>query len=300
MLGLAIWDLLVLLVYFAVVAYLGLFLGRRKTKTLGDFLIAGGSWGATVTFLFNFSSALAGAEAVVVSAAAYRSGLSGVWYWWSMLFATPMYFLFSVIYKRARVFNMAEFFELRFGSSAATLYALLGVLVCVNFIGIFETGGGKVLAAITGLPTDTAILICCTVVALYVASGGAMSSLLTDLFQGILCLAILSFGLLPFLWDAAGGLAALRELPASTWSLQSTDIPWTYILALLFSGAVGSVVAPNILTWIAIAKDEKAGTQCGWAHLWKRVVTIFSHSTVFSSPSTIPDWRTRSWPGAPS
>ena len=275
MLGLHYWDLVILIVYFGIVAYLGLILGRKKTKTLGDFLIAGGSWGAAVTFLFNFSSALAGAEAVVVSAAAYRSGLSGIWYWWSMLFATPMYFLFSVIYKRARVFNMAEFFELRFGSGAATLYSFFGVLICVNFIGIFETGGGKVLAAVTGLPTDTAILICCTVVALYVASGGAMSSLLTDLFQGILCLAILSFGLLPFLWDAAGGLAALRELPATTWALQSADIPWTYILALLFSGAIGSVVAPNILTWIAIAKDEKTGTQCGWAHLWKRVITIF-------------------------
>ena len=274
MLGLQALDWAILILYICIVAYLGLFLGARKTRSLGDFFIAGGSWGKLPAFLFNFSSALAGAEAVVVSAAAYRSGLSGIWLWWSQLFATPMYYLFSVVYKRARVFNMAEFFELRFGPGVATLYSVLGLLISVNFIGIFITGGGKVLAAITTLSVDSAVLICCTLVALYVATGGAMSSLLTDLFQGILCLVVLSFGLLPFLWKAAGGLDALAALPGATWSLQSVEIPWTYVIALLFSGAVGSVVAPNILTWIAIARDERTGTQCGWAHVWKRLITI--------------------------
>ena len=274
MLGLQALDWAILILYICIVAYLGLFLGARKTRSLGDFFIAGGSWGKLPAFLFNFSSALAGAEAVVVSAAAYRSGLSGIWLWWSQLFATPMYYLFSVVYKRARVFNMAEFFELRFGPGVATLYSVLGLLISVNFIGIFITGGGKVLAAITTLSVDSAVLICCTLVALYVATGGAMSSLLTDLFQGILCLVVLSFGLLPFLWKAAGGLEALAALPEATWSLQSVEIPWTYVIALLFSGAVGSVVAPNILTWIAIARDERTGTQCGWAHVWKRLITV--------------------------
>ena len=274
MLGLQALDWAILILYICIVAYLGLFLGARKTRSLGDFFIAGGSWGKLPAFLFNFSSALAGAEAVVVSAAAYRSGLSGIWLWWSQLFATPMYYLFSVVYKRARVFNMAEFFELRFGPGVATLYSVLGLLISVNFIGIFITGGGKVLAAITTLSVDSAVLICCTLVALYVATGGAMSSLLTDLFQGILCLVVLSFGLLPFLWKAAGGLDALAALPEATWSLQSVEIPWSYVIALLFSGAVGSVVAPNILTWIAIARDEKTGTQCGWAHVWKRLITV--------------------------
>ena len=274
MLGLQALDWAILIIYICIVAYLGLFLGARKTHSLGDFFIAGGTWGKLPAFLFNFSSALAGAEAVVVSAAAYRSGLSGIWLWWSQLLATPMYYLFSVVYKRARVFNMAEFFELRFGPGVATLYSVLGLLISVNFIGIFITGGGKVLAAITTLSVDSAVLICCTLVALYVATGGAMSSLLTDLFQGILCLVVLSFGLLPFLWKAAGGYEALAALPESTWSLQSVEIPWTYVIALLFSGAVGSVVAPNILTWIAIARDEQTGTQCGWAHVWKRLITI--------------------------
>ena len=268
-------DIIVIVVYLLVVAYLGIAVASKKTKTLGDFFVAGGKWGPLVAFLFNFAAALAGAEAVVVSGAAYSSGLSGVWMFWSMLFATPVYYLAAVIYKRARVFNTAEFFELRFGHAIANLYAVLGVFICINFIGMFELGAGKVLSAVTGLPVDAAILICCTLVGLYVATGGAMAALYTDLFQGLLCIGVLCFGLLPFLWNATGGLQGLQKIPAETWSLHSENIPWIYIVALLFSGAVGSIVMPNILCWIAIAKDEKAGTQCSWASLWKRVVTLF-------------------------
>ena len=72
-------DHLVLLVYFALVLYLGVMLGAKKTKSLGDFFVAGGRWGPLVSFVFVFASAIAGNEAVVVSAQSYESGLSGVW-----------------------------------------------------------------------------------------------------------------------------------------------------------------------------------------------------------------------------
>ena len=116
-------DLLVLLVYFAAILYLGVYLGASKTKNLGDFLVAGGKWGPLVSFIFVFASAIAGNEAIVVSGKAYHSGMSGVWLWWSFLFATPVYFLFSTYYRRARVYNLAEFLEMRFQKDVAAIYA---------------------------------------------------------------------------------------------------------------------------------------------------------------------------------
>ena len=65
MLGLHILDWIILAIYFSTVAYLGIYLGAKKTKSLGDFFIAGGTWKKLPAFLFNFSSSLAGAEAVV-------------------------------------------------------------------------------------------------------------------------------------------------------------------------------------------------------------------------------------------
>ena len=253
---------------------LGIVVGKKKTKTLSDFYIAGGKWGPAVAFVFVFASAVGGAEAVVVGAGAYRSGLSGVWYWWNALFGTVIYFLFSTVYKRSRVFNLADFFEMRYGRQVATLYAVVGVGVCILAVGTFELAVGKIISGLSGLSVNQAVLLASVVVAFYVASGGQMSSLLTDLFQGVLALTAFSFLLLPYLWEAAGGFEGLRTLPPEVWSLESAELTVSYIVALSFSASLGSIVAPYLFGWIVVGKDERTATQCAWGHIWKRVVTL--------------------------
>jgi Na+/proline symporter len=99
-------DFTIVVAYFAIILYIGVFQGSKRTRTLGDFFVAGGKWGPVVSFIFIFASAIAGNEAVVVGGQAYDSGLSGVWYWWSFLFATPVYFPFCTYFRRARVYNV--------------------------------------------------------------------------------------------------------------------------------------------------------------------------------------------------
>ena len=267
-------DWVVLVVYFVVVTFLGVVVGKKQTKSLGDFFVAGGKWGSVVAFVFVFASAVGGAEAVVVAGAAYEGGLSGVWYWWSGLFGIIIYFLFGPVFKRSRVFNSAEFFEMRFGPGVATTYAVLSIAVLVGTVALFALAGGKSIAGLTGLETHQAVLIAGVVVAAYVGSGGLMSSLLTDLFQGLMTLTAFCFLLLPFLWTAAGGFDGLRTLPPESWSLSSKQLPPGDILALVITATFGAISSPFIFSLIVVARDERASTQCGWAHLWKRTVTI--------------------------
>lgn len=272
--GIELVDLLVLVVYFALVIYLGVFVGAKKTKTLGDFFVAGGKWGPLVSFIFVFASAIAGNEAVVVSSGAYEGGLSGVWYWWSFLFATPIYFLFSTYYRRARVYNLAEFLEMRFGRGVAALYSLVAGLICLLNIGMFLLAIGKILAGFTDGPLYMWILAISVLVATYTCTGGMMSALLTDLLQGVMCLVILAFIMLPFLWVDAGGFEALRSRPPETWNLTSPGMSLWKVIALNTSALAGGIAAPWIYNWMSISKDEKAATQCAWGHLWKRLVTL--------------------------
>lgn len=267
-------DYLILAIYFALVLYLGVYLGAKKTKTLGDFFVAGGRWGPLVSFVFIFASAIAGNEAVVVSGEGYTSGLSGVWYWWSFLFATPIYYLFSTYYRRARVYSLAEFLEMRFDTRVAGLYSVIAGTICVLFIGMFVLAIGKLLAGFTGSQVQIWVWTISLVVAFYVYSGGMMSALLTDLLQGVMCLLILGFVMMPFVWEEAGGFAALKALPAETWDFTSPGMNIWTILALNVSALVGGIAAPWIYSWIAISKDEKTATQCAWGHLWKRVITL--------------------------
>ena len=268
-------DFTILMVYFAVIIYVGVIQGAKQTKTLGDFYVAGGKWGPLLFFIFVFASAVAGNEAVVVAGGAYKGGLSGVWYWWSFLFATPFYFLFSTHYRRARVYNLAEFLEMRYSKGVTVLYAIVAGLLCMLFIGGFLLAIAKILAGITTLSTTECVIVISVLVAAYVASGGMMSAFLTDILQGLMCLFILSFVLLPFLWIEVGGFAALRALPKEIWSFTDPEVMsiWT-VLALNLSALVGGIAGPWIYNWIAVSKDEKTATQCGWGHLWKRVITL--------------------------
>jgi Na+/proline symporter len=280
MLGLHYLDTLVLILYFLVILYVGVFKGGKETKNLKDFFIAGGKWGPAVSFIFVFASAIAGNEAVVVAKGGYTGGLSGVWYWWSFLFATPVYFLFSTYFKRARVYNLSEFLEMRYGRPLASFYSLVAGVLCVLYIGMFLLAIGKILAGMIEFHPDFSsnVSICIWAIALivgaYVGTGGMMSALLTDILQGLMCLFILGFIGLPFLWSEVGGFESLQALPKETWSMSSESMTWTTILALNVAALTGGIAAPWIFNWISISRDEKAATQTGWGHFWKRIITL--------------------------
>lgn len=280
MAGLHGLDVAVLVLYFGVVLYVGIVRGGQRTKTLCDYFVAGSRWGPIASFLFIFASAVAGNEAVVVAKGGYEGGLSGVWYWWSFLFATPVYYLFSTWFRRARVYNLAEFLEMRYGGRIAASYALFAGGLCILFIGMFVLAIGKILGGMLTFHADldTNVQICvwliAGVVAAYVGVGGMMSALVTDVLQGLMCLLILGFLGLPFLWNAAGGFDALLSLPASTWDMTSDGMTVTTVLALNLAAVAGGVAAPWIFSWISVSRDERAATQCGWGHLWKRVITL--------------------------
>ncbi len=272
--GIHIIDLIVVFVYFFIILYIGVFIGSKKTKNLGDFFIAGSKWGGLVTFIFVFASSLAGNEAVVVSGKSYEVGLSGVWYWWGFLFATPVYYLFSTYYRRARVYNLAEFFELRFGRNAAALYSILASLVTIFFMGIILLAVGKILAGITMFPLQLCIWSMVMIVSAYVFSGGMMSALITNILQGLIIITALGFILLPFIWKDAGGMNALRNLPKSTWDFTSEGMPFINVTALNVSAIIGGIAGPWMLPWLAVSKNEYAARQCAWGHLGKRIATL--------------------------
>jgi Na+/proline symporter len=276
--GLHWLDLSIIAAYFAITLYIGVYRGGKKTKSLGDFYVAGGKWGAAVSFIFIFASAIAGNEAVVVGGQAYESGLSGVWYWWSFLFATPIYFLFSTYFRRARVYNVSEFLEMRYDKNVSAFYSVIAGIICILFIGMFLLAIAKIITGMTAFSVSQCVWIITFIVAAYVFTGGMMATLLTDIFQGLLVLVILCFIMLPFLLKSAGGWSALQEYSIQKpeiWNLVDPERMniWT-ILALNLSAMVGGIAAPWIYNWISVSKNERAATQCAWGHLWKRLITL--------------------------
>jgi Na+/proline symporter len=217
-------DWIVVAVYLGGTLALGLWLARRGSASLADFLVGGravpwwlaGASMAAITFNVDTPLYVAGLVA--------RRGIAGNWEWWSFAFAhVLMAFVLARLWRRAEVMTDVELTELRYGGRPAAILrgtrALL-FAIPVNCLGI---GYGmlamrKVLLALgvvdaLHLPGDAglwAVLLIVGITLAYAAASGLWGVVTTDFVQLVLALG----GAMLIGWIALadiGGLGALRE-----------------------------------------------------------------------------------------
>ena len=152
-------DGLVIVFYLLGITLTGLWIGQR-VSTLNDFFMPR-RFGKGMMVMHAFGTGTASDQAVTVSSATFRSGLSGVWYQWLWLFVTPFYWLIAPIFRRFRAVTTADVYELRYDRSVAVLFAVIGIAnMCIK-IGLMLVGAGALVDAGTGglINADLAIAV---------------------------------------------------------------------------------------------------------------------------------------------
>ena len=82
---------------------------------------------------------------VSLSGAVYSVGLSGIWYQWKNLFATPFYWLLAPLFRRFRRTTIAEVITDRYGPLMGTIYTLFAL--CFFTINVASMVKGAALIA---------------------------------------------------------------------------------------------------------------------------------------------------------
>ena len=281
MAGLHYADLITLGLYFGIIVLVGIWSARQVTG-MDDFVMPR-RFGKLFMVFFAFGAGTHSDQAVSVAAKTYTNGVSGIWYQWLWLFASPFYWLIAPFMRRFRALTTGDVFELRYDRSVAMLYALISLgLYSVN-IGVMLKGSSAVIDASTGGLVDAtwAIALMTVLFVAYGVAGGLGAAIVTDFLQGILTI-FFSFLLLPFVMHAVGGMAGLREtLPEiapdrSMLSLVAPeDINVFYIVVIAINALVGIVTQPHTMGNCAAGRTEldgQVGFMCGT--LIKRVCTI--------------------------
>lgn len=270
-------DIVVVLAYLGGITVLGTFVMRR-IKNLGDFIMPRrfGSW---MMAMHAFGTGTHSDQAVSVASKTYTNGLSGIWYQWLYLFATPFYWLIAPMMRRFRALTTADIFELRYNKSVAALYAVVSIGLMVTTIGLMLKGSGAVIegASNGAISSNTAIVAMTILFVGYGTAGGLGAAIITDFIQGILTI-IFSFLLLPVVLGAVGGLDGMRETIANEqmFSLVAPgDIGFFYITIITLNALIGIVAQPHILANCAAGKTEKEG-QIGFVvgSFTKRICTV--------------------------
>ncbi len=276
MLGLHPLDLAALLFYFAVVVCIGIWTARRVTN-VSDYVLPH-RFGKLLMIFFAFGTGTHSDQAVSVASKSYTNGVSGIWYQWLWLFATPFYWLIAPMMRRFRAITTADVFELRYDRSVAALFAVVGLMQYTVNIGVMLKGSAHVIEASTGgtLNANWAIAVMTILFVTYGVAGGLHAAVLTDFIQGVLTI-VFSFLLLPFVFNAIGGLAGLhQQVPDEMLSLVAPgEITAFYIAVIAMNAMVGIVTQPHTMANCAAGRTEidgQVGFMCG--NFLKRICTV--------------------------
>jgi Na+/proline symporter len=281
MYGLAPADWITLAAYLLLVTWIGL-RAARKVHNTADYIMPR-RFGIAMMIMHGFGTSTHSDQAVSVASKSFTSGLSGIWYQWMWLFATPFYWWIAPMMRRMRALTTGDVFEARFDRSVSVLYSLLGLAKFMVNIGLMLKGTAVIIDAVTAgqLSADVMILVMTVLFVVYGMAGGLGAAIVTDFMQGILTI-LFSFMLLPLALSAVGGMDGLRfslaELRPETDMLSLVvpgDIGVFFIFMIAFNSLLSVAVQPHNMGTCAAGKTETEGA-IGFmgGNLIKRVCTI--------------------------
>lgn len=134
--GLAVIDVLVLALYFAVIVWIG-WRAMKHIHNQEDYFLGGRRFGKLLQIFSAFGQGTSADTAVGTTTTTYVNGASGTWSALLLLWSTPIYWFTSPWYRRMRVVTMGDFYEERYGSKRmAGFYALFSAIFLMSMISL--------------------------------------------------------------------------------------------------------------------------------------------------------------------
>ncbi|TDJ30332.1 MAG: hypothetical protein E2O59_02685 [Gammaproteobacteria bacterium] len=248
-------------IYLVVMLIIGLYSAKRA-GTAADFIVAGRRmpiWICSVTIIATW---FGGGTMMGASGAAYEGGLLGV-------IADPfggalalflVGFFFVRIFRRLRLLTFIDFFQNRYGKTAATIAAIGSISSNIGWTGALLVAFGFVFQSLTGIPMEIGILGGAVVVFIYTVAGGMWAVALTDFVQMVVIAIGLVMLLVVVLIDVGGWGNIGPHLPEDTFRmvpLENAPGIWlTYFRAWVIFG-LGDVTAQTLLQRAFSAKNEQ-------------------------------------------
>ncbi|MGQ0814278.1 MAG: sodium/proline symporter [Gemmatimonadota bacterium] len=254
----------VALVYFAIVAAIGVW-ATRKTRTATDFFVAGQGIGLVALALAAMSATLSGFAFIGGPALIYAIGLG------AMFIVLPAGLTNTMtawaLAKKMRLLGEArglitvpDAIGARYRSRTAQ--GLSGIAMLIAIIGYMATNIlalGLVIDAIFGSGLGWGVWIGMSITLAYSVAGGILAGVYTDVFQGLL-MALASVLVFLFAMDVGGGMSDIsRTIAAADPAFLG---PWGKIsplaaLSFFFVFGLGSLGQPHVIHKFYMLKDPR-------------------------------------------
>lgn len=233
-------DLMVILLYFIVLLFIGFFLSSKITSAK-EMFSAGGNSPWWISGISSYMTMFSAGTFVVWGGIAYRQGVVAITI--SMMFGVSAFiagYFLAAKWKKTGVSSATEFIENKYGLRVVKMYTILlmitrivGVAVAIYSLAVLVTSlvplkeGNIFRSDATGnFSTNLAILIIGVVVVIYTFSGGLWAVMITDVMQFIVLMVAIVL-MVPSIISKAGGInSILTSLPEGHLRLISS--PYTF------------------------------------------------------------------------
>ena len=285
-------DWTIVVVALTIVLAVGL-RARRYVRSVADFLTAGRVAGRFVVAVSSGEAGMGLISLVAVYESYYQSGFA--YGFWSAV-ATPIMLILSLTgyctyrFRETRAMTLGQFFEIRYSRRfrlfAGFLQSVSGIL---NYA-LFPAVGARFVVYFCGLPAQTEILglafptfalvmaLFLTLEAIIAMSGGQVTIMVTNCFQGLLSyplyFIIVAYVLLNFSWfrdlapailDRPPGKSLIN--PFDTTALR--DFNLFYVMIGILSGFVNRMAWSGTLGYSVSARNAHEQKMAGVLGTWR-------------------------------
>jgi len=248
-------------VYLVMMLVIGIWASKRTGST-ANFIVAGRRlpiWIGSATIIATW---FGGGTMMGAAGASYEHGLIGV-------IADPfggalclflVGFFFVRLFRRLRLLTFIDFFQNRYGTTAATIAAIGSIASNIGWTGALLVAFGLVFQSLTGVPMHIGIMGGAVVVFVYTVVGGMWAVAVTDFVQIIVIAIGLILLLVVVLIDVGGWSAIAPQLPEDTFRMIPAVHTWevwlNYFRAWLIFG-LADVTAQTLLQRAFSARNEQ-------------------------------------------
>jgi SSS family solute:Na+ symporter len=206
-------DIAILVLYFAVVIFIGFYV-KGSTNTSEQFFLAGREMTAWIAGLSFVSANLGSLELMGWAGSAYQYGILAThWYW---IGAIPAMLFLGIVmmpfYYISKTHSVPGYLQLRFGEGARGLSAISFALMTILMSGVNMYAMAVVMQTVLGWNMTFSILVGAATVAVYVMLGGLRSAIINEVLQFVL------------IWAGAALIPILGLIEAGGWTKLKANI----------------------------------------------------------------------------
>lgn len=251
-------DLNIAIVILYLVAMLAFgWWGKSRTKNNSDYLVAGRRLGP---FLYTGTMAavvLGGASTVGGVGLGYKFGISGMWLVVAIgVGVLLLSLLFAPTLQKLKIYTVSQMLSLRYGQETTKMSGIV-MLAYTIMISATSTGAyATIFMVLFNLDRWLAIAIGGVIVLIYSTIGGMWSITLADQVQFVIKTVGIFFLMLPFTWNAAGGLAGIKERVDASF-FQWDGIGVQTIITYFVVYTLGLLIGQDIWQRVFTARDPQ-------------------------------------------